>query len=147
MIAVIQRVKRAGVSLKDGTTSEIGKGLLCFIGVGKNDSREEASQMADKTLSLRIFDDDTGKMNLNVRQIGGEILSVPQFTLLGRLRKGNRPSFDDAAAPEKALALWKFYNNCLSQECAAVKEGAFGKHMDVSLLNDGPVTIILKLKP
>ena len=146
MRVVVQRVAKAGVKVDGQVTASTGCGLLCLVGIGRNDTEENAEYLAVKTANLRIFEDDCGKMNLSIRQAGGEILSVPQFTLLGRLKKGSRPSFDEAAEPAKALALWEAYNSFLVREGIPVQKGSFGDHMEVSLINDGPVTIILKSK-
>ncbi len=144
MRVVVQRAAKACVKVGGQVTASTGCGLLCLVGIGKNDTEEDAEYLAVKTAKLRISEDDRGKMNLSIRQTGGEILSVPQFTLLGRLKKGSRPSFDEAAEPEKALALWEAYNAILAREGITVKKGSFGDHMEVSLINDGPVTIILE---
>ena len=144
MKVVIQRVNNAEVKTANGKISSMGKGLLCLVGIDRNDVPEDAAFLAGKTAGLRIFEDSCGKMNLNVKQAGGGILSVPQFTLLGFLKKGNRPSFDAAAPPEKARGLWEQYNSFLISENLPLHRGAFGEHMEVKLTNCGPVTIILE---
>ncbi len=146
MKVLVQRAGKAIVKTGGGVRASIGPGLLCLVGIGKEDSEEDAASLAGKTAGLRIFDDGSGRMNLDIRQIRGEILSVPQFTLFGRLKKGNRPSFDDAAAPETALELWERYNGFLAESGITVKKGAFGEHMEITLVNDGPVTIMLDSK-
>lgn len=147
MKIVLQRVKEASVSSERKKTVSIGGGLLLLVGIGKNDKEEEAERLAKKIRNLRVFEDENGKMNLNILEKGGEVLSVPQFTLLGDTEKGNRPGFDAAADPRKAEALWKHFNGALTLEGVKVLEGMFGKHMDVKLVNDGPVTFILESSP
>lgn len=144
MKVVVQRVREASVSVEGRVIASTGKGFLCLAGIGRKDTPEDALRLAGKTAGLRVFEDCFGRMNLDIKQICGEILSVPQFTLLGRTEKGNRPSFDDAAGPEKAAELWEQYNNFLAESGIPVGRGEFGKHMEISLLNDGPVTIILE---
>jgi D-aminoacyl-tRNA deacylase len=143
---VVQRAGKASVKTRGAVRASIGPGLLCLVGVGKEDSEEDAASLAGKTAGMRIFDDGSGRMNLDIKQIRGEILSIPQFTLFGRLKKGNRPSFDDAAHPEAALELWERYNGFLAEYGIAVKKGAFKEHMEITLVNDGPATIILDSK-
>ena len=143
MKTVIQRVLKAQVSVDGKVISRIGKGLLLLVGVGKNDAKEDAKYLAGKIANLRIFGDDAGKMNLNIKQTGGEILSVPQFTLFANTGKGNRPSFGEAAASETAAELWKELNAGLRNENIPVQEGRFGSHMLVELANDGPVTLLI----
>jgi D-tyrosyl-tRNA(Tyr) deacylase len=143
MKVVLQRVKEASVSVEGVEKDSIGKGLLLLVGVGKGDTAGAAADMARKIGKMRIFEDDKGKMNLDIKQAGGEVLSVPQFTLLGSTQKGNRPGFDDAAEPARAEALWKGFNEVLRKEDIAVGEGEFGARMEVKLVNDGPVTFIL----
>lgn len=146
MRIVIQRVGRAEVRAPGGRSAGIGRGLLCLFGAAKEDDAEDAAFLGKKTLNLRIFEDGSGKMNLNIMQTRGEILSIPQFTLLGSLQKGNRPSYDAAAGPEKAFELWEIYNEELSVEGVPPGKGFFGERMEVSLVNEGPVTIILDSK-
>ena len=142
MKTVIQRVAKAQVSDNE-VISQIGKGFLILVGVGKEDTKKDAEFIAGKIASLRIFEDNNGKMNLDIKQAGGEILSVPQFTLLADTHKGNRPGFDRAASPEIAKVIWKELNTRLTNEGINVSEGKFGAHMLVELVNDGPVTILL----
>ncbi len=144
MKVVVQRAGKASVKTSGRVRASIGPGLLCLVGIGKEDSDEDAASLAKKTAGLRIFDDGSGRMNLDIKQVRGEILSIPQFTLLGRMKKGNRPSFDDAAEHDKALRLWERYNDCLSESGIPVRKGQFGEHMAITLVNDGPVTIILE---
>lgn len=146
MRVVIQRAGKAGVTTGDGKDARIGPGLLCLVGVAEDDDPSDAQALAKKTSRLRVFEDGSGRMNLDIGQTGGEVLSIPQFTLLGSLKKGSRPSFDQAAGPEKALELWELYNQALAREGLPVQKGFFGEHMKVSLVNEGPVTIILDSK-
>jgi D-tyrosyl-tRNA(Tyr) deacylase len=146
MRAVVQRVKEARVEVNGNVVGSIGQGLLVFLGVGKNDGDEDISYIVDKLLHLRIFEDDQGKMNRSVLDIGGEILIVSQFTLFGDCRKGRRPSFADAAPPEQAEVL---YEECIKRLRTAgitVATGKFREMMKVFILNDGPVTILLDSK-
>lgn len=147
MRIVLQRVKKASVSAGGNTIASIDGGFLLLVGVGKEDSSSEAKELAEKISKLRVFEDAEGKMNLDVREVKKEALSVPQFTLLGSTDKGNRPGFDNAANPDKAKSLWKEFNSFLSSSGIRVEEGVFGAHMEVSLINDGPVTFVLDSKP
>lgn len=145
MKIVIQRVSRASVTVEGELLSSIGKGLLVLVGVATDDSESDAEWLSRKTASLRIFDDDKGVMNLSVMDVGGEVLAVSQFTLLASTRKGNRPSYINAAGHEKAVPLYDLY--CRKVEEATgkpVKRGRFGADMKVELLNDGPVTIVME---
>lgn len=144
MKALIQRVKKASVSIDDELYSEIGKGLLIFLGVEKNDCEENAVKLADKISNLRIFEDENAKMNLSVKDIQGEILVVSQFTLCGDCKKGTRPSFDKAALPDKAVDLYEFFINKIKEHGIPVKTGKFRAMMDVALVNDGPVTFFIE---
>jgi D-tyrosyl-tRNA(Tyr) deacylase len=143
MKIVIQRVKHATVTVEGRSVAEVKQGLLLLVGVGKGDSVEEIGRLAKKVINLRIFEDEQGKMNLDIKQINGEILSIPQFTLYADTRKGNRPGFDLSAEPSMAKEYWERFNDTLRKEGAAVKTGIFGAHMAVELVNNGPVTIIL----
>ena len=145
MRVVLQRVKNASVMVSGETISEIGEGLLLLVGVAKDDGEGEASWLAGKIAGLRIFNDEDGKMNLGVRDVGGEILAVSQFTLLADTRKGKRPSFIQAALPEEAEPLFDYFCERLREAgIASVQTGSFGAMMDVALVNDGPVTIVLE---
>ncbi len=146
MRAVIQRVSRAGVRVEGKTLSEIGRGYVVLLGVERDDTEADAAYMAKKIASLRIFEDDSGRMNLSIKDVGGQVLCVSQFTLMGDVRKGRRPSFDRAEQPDVAEALYRRTIECMRAEGITVKEGLFGSHMEVSILNDGPVTILLDSK-
>lgn len=143
MRAVIQRVKSASVTVEGKVVSEINKGLLVFLGVAQEDTPDAVDYMASKIANLRIFEDDEGLMNLSVLDVGGEALVVSQFTLYGDCRKGRRPSFIDAARPEKADPLYQAFMDEISRLGVPVKAGIFQAMMDVELINDGPVTILL----
>lgn len=145
MRAVVQRVKRASVTVGERLTGSIEQGLLVFLGIEDTDSEQDCSYIADKVLGLRIFDDGDGKMNFSVQDIGGSILLVSQFTLYGDARKGKRPSFIKAARPEQAIPLYEKTISLLSA-AVPVATGEFQAVMDVSLVNDGPVTILLESK-
>jgi len=146
MRIVAQRVKMAKVSLGGEKVSEINNGLLILVGIGKDDSEEDLKYLSRKVVTLRIFEDDKGKMNLDIGQVRGSILSVPQFTLFADTGKGNRPGFEMSAGPQAAKKLWEEFNKMLVNCGADVKEGVFGSHMEVELVNDGPVTILLDSK-
>jgi D-tyrosyl-tRNA(Tyr) deacylase len=143
MRAVIQRVSRAKVTVEDEVTGEIGKGILVLLGVSRSDSEKEALHLLEKTLNLRIFEDAEGKMNLSLLDVAGDLLVVSQFTLYGDARKGRRPSFIEAAAPEEANRLYEFFVAEARKQLARVGTGRFQAMMDVELVNDGPVTILL----
>jgi D-tyrosyl-tRNA(Tyr) deacylase len=145
MKVVLQRVERAAVTVDGAEKANIGKGFLLLVGIGREDSVETAGTIAGKVTKMRVFEDENGKMNLDIRQVGGEVLSVPQFTLLARTEKGNRPGFDDAADPAMARGLWESFNERLRSEGLTVREGEFGAHMEVSLVNDGPVTFVIEM--
>ena len=143
MRAVIQRVKSASVTVEGRVVSEIREGLLVFLGVAQEDTLADIDYMANKIANLRIFEDDQGRMNLSILDIGGEALVVSQFTLYGDCRKGRRPSFIAAARPEKADPLYQEFMDKISQLGVPVKAGIFQAMMDVELINDGPVTMLL----
>lgn len=145
MRVVLQRVKNASVTVEGTRISEIGPGLLLLVGVARGDGEAQADWMAEKIAGLRIFNDGDGKMNLSVRDAGGEVLAVSQFTLLADTRKGKRPSFIGAALPEAAEPLFDYFCERLRDAgIESVKTGRFGAMMDVALTNDGPVTIVLE---
>jgi D-aminoacyl-tRNA deacylase len=143
MRAVVQRVSRAEVRVDGRITGSIGRGLLVLLGVAKDDGEADVRALAEKVAGLRIFEDDAGKMNLAVPDVGGGVLVVSQFTLLGDGRKGNRPSFVDAAPPEVANAHYERFCALLREKALPVETGVFRAHMDVESVNDGPVTILL----
>ena len=145
MKIVIQRVKRAQVSIDQQLRSSIGQGLLLLVGVGPDDSQEDMDYAVRKIVNMRIFSDAEGKMNLSIKDIEGEILSISQFTLFADTKKGNRPAFTGAAKPDIAAAFYEALNQKLAQE-VPVQTGIFGADMQVELVNDGPVTIILDTK-
>ena len=146
MKIVIQRVSEASVKVNNEITSEISKGLLLLVGVEEEDYQEDAGWLAKKIIDLRIFSDEEGKMNLSVKDINGEILCVSQFTLLADYKKGNRPSFIKAAKPEKAVPLFEYFKDLIKKSGLKTESGIFGADMKVSLLNDGPVTIVMDSK-
>ena len=147
MRIVLQRVKSANVAIEGSVVSEIEQGFLLLVGVGSDDTRDDASYLARKIAGMRIFSDENGKMNLSIDQVGGKILSVSQFTLFTDTKKGNRPSFTGAASPEAANKLYEEFNEILRTEYGLIVEtGEFGADMQVSLVNDGPVTILLDTK-
>jgi D-tyrosyl-tRNA(Tyr) deacylase len=144
MRIVLQRVSRARVTVEGRVTGEIGRGLLLLAGFTSGDTGEALAWMVKKVVSLRIFPDDEGKMNRSVEEVGGAILVVSQFTLYGDARKGNRPSFVDAARPEIAIPLYERFVALLRDAGRRVETGEFGAMMDVELVNDGPVTLVLE---
>lgn len=146
MRAVLQRVARARVAIDGGIVGEIGRGLLVLLGITHDDTTEQARWLAEKIASLRIFQDDEGKMNRDVGEIGGAVLIVSQFTLYGDARKGRRPSFIDAAPPEKAIPLYEAFINAVKALGLPTATGRFGAMMQVEVVNDGPVTLIVEGK-
>lgn len=142
MRAVIQRVAAASVEVDGEEIASIGRGLLVLLGVTHADDEKHAVAMADKLAHLRIFEDEAGKMNLSIADVGGEFLVVSQFTLYGDIRKGRRPSFTDAAPPEQARRLYERVIEELRRRGYSVQSGRFGAHMHVRLVNDGPVTLL-----
>ena len=143
MRAVVQRVSHAQVRVDGAVTGAVERGLLVLLGVAKGDGPDDARAMAEKLAALRIFEDPDGKMNLPVGEVGGGLLIVSQFTLLGDARKGNRPGFSDAAPPEEANALYQSVCELVRAKGLPVAQGVFRAHMEVELVNDGPVTILL----
>lgn len=146
MRIVVQRVSEASVKVQGKSAGEIGGGLLLLVGIEETDEEKDAEWLASKILNLRIFSDEDGKMNRSVLDVNGEILCISQFTLLADYRKGNRPSFIRAARPDKAVPLFEFFKSELSKSSVKVESGIFGADMKVSLLNDGPVTIVMDSK-
>jgi D-tyrosyl-tRNA(Tyr) deacylase len=146
MRAVIQRVNNASVTVKEQLVGQIKSGLVVFLGITHDDTEEDAKYLAEKVCNLRIFEDDSGKLNLSVLDKKGEILSVSQFTLYGDCRKGRRPSFTEAAHPEVAEKLYDKFNQLLRDMGINVATGVFQAYMQVKIINDGPVTILLDSK-
>ena len=143
MRAVVQRVRRGSVTVGEEVVGKIGPGLVVLLGVGRGDTVEDARYLADKIVQLRIFDDDQGKMNRSLQEVGGEILAVSQFTLFGDCRKGRRPGYSDAAPPEEARELYETFVQRLACQGLQVATGRFQEHMQVEIINDGPVTLLL----
>ena len=145
MKLVVQRVKNAKVEVEGKTVGKIDKGFLVLIGITHEDNEETADYLAKKLCNLRIFEDENEKMNLNLKQVDGKLLIVSQFTLYGNCKDGNRPSFTEAAPPEKAIKLYDYFcNQCKEKYGIETEKGIFGADMQVTLQNDGPVTIILE---
>jgi len=148
MIALVQRVREASVTVDNTTIGAIDRGLLVFLGIHSNDTTAEADWLARKCARLRIFADDAGQMNLSVRDVSGKVLLISQFTLYGSTKKGHRPSFVEAARPEIAEPLYEYFRDRLSDELEyPVACGSFGASMQISLVNDGPVTISIEREP
>lgn len=145
MRAVVQRVTKASCEVDGRVTGAIDAGLLVLLGVGPDDTPEVAAQLAAKLAKMRIFNDDAGKMNRSVGEVGGAVLSISQFTLYADTSRGNRPSYARAAAPDLARFLYAEFNDALRGLGLRVEEGVFGAHMVISLVNDGPVTITLEM--
>lgn len=145
MRAIVQRVKQTVLSVDGQVVSQIPFGLVVYLGVKKGDTKETAYKLANKIRSLRVFEDENGKMNRSVKDVGGQILSVSQFTLYGDVSRGNRPSFTEAESPEIAKPICEYFCECLENAGVVTKRGIFGADMKISQLNDGPVTIIYDL--
>ena len=143
MIAVIQRVKSAAVSVDGNTVGECGMGLLILLGVATNDTEEDARVLSKKIANLRIFTDDNDKLNLSVKDVSGEALVVSNFTLLANYKKGNRPDYLNSARPQTAEELYLYFTKLLSEELSRVETGAFGEHMEITATCDGPITITM----
>ncbi|MBQ2759442.1 MAG: D-tyrosyl-tRNA(Tyr) deacylase [Clostridia bacterium] len=144
MRAVVQRVLSSSVTVNGATVGEIGKGYMLLLGVCEGDTVKEAELLASKVAKLRVFEDENEKMNLSALDVDGEVLCISQFTLCADVKKGNRPSFTSSAAPDIANSLYEYFCECLKKEgIKKVEKGIFGADMKVSLVNDGPVTIIL----
>lgn len=146
MKVVLQRSGNASVTVDGEVTGAIRKGYVLLVGITHDDTEQDADYIAKKVAGLRLWEDEEGKMNRSIDEVEGEILSVSQFTLYGDVRKGRRPSFIEAARPEKAEPIWNYFNEALREQGLTVETGVFGAMMDVSLFNDGPVTIIIESK-
>ncbi|WP_346984078.1 D-aminoacyl-tRNA deacylase [Chryseobacterium sp. POE27] len=143
MKVVIQRVSESSVKVDGKIVGEIGKGLMLLVGIDENDEKSDADWLVQKILNLRIFRDENGKLNLSIQEIKGEILCISQFTLIADYKKGNRPSFIKAAKPDKAIPLFDYFKDEISKSGLKTESGIFGADMKVSLINDGPVTIVM----
>ena len=143
MRAVVQRVKRAEVRVGEEVVGRIKSGFIVLLGVGKNDTEASGEALAEKIANLRVFDDEQGRMNRSLLEAGGQVLCVSQFTLYGDCRKGRRPNYDQAAAPDQALRLYESFVECLRRRGIPTETGRFRAMMDVELVNDGPVTLLL----
>jgi len=146
LIALIQRVTRASVSVGDETVGSVGRGILALVGVERDDTEAEAARLAERVLGYRIFPDEAGRMNLSLLDIEGKLLAVPQFTLVADTKKGSRPGFSSGASPEQGLALFERFV-AEARRSVPVETGRFGADMQVSLVNDGPVTFWLQARP
>ncbi len=144
MRVVIQRVLNAKVEADNNITGQIGKGYLVLLGVGQEDTKQDAERIVNKMINLRIFSDENDKINLSLGDVGGELLIVSQFTLYADCRKGNRPNFINAAKPDKANELYEYFTDLCREKVPVVQTGIFGADMKVSLVNDGPFTVILE---
>jgi D-tyrosyl-tRNA(Tyr) deacylase len=147
LIALIQRVSAASVAVDEAVVGEIGAGLLALVGVERGDTEDEAARLAEKVAGYRVFADAQGKMNLSLRDTGGALLAVPQFTLAADTNSGTRPSFSSAAPPAEGERLFRFFAEAFSSTTLRVATGRFGARMRVSLVNDGPVTFWLRVPP
>ncbi|MFY3790872.1 D-aminoacyl-tRNA deacylase [Ureibacillus sp. MALMAid1270] len=146
MRVVIQRSKQASVTVDGEVSGAIDKGYVLLVGLTHTDTIEDVKYVAKKVAEIRLWEDEEGKMNHSILEHGGDILSVSQFTLYAETKKGRRPSFIEAARPEVALPLWEAFNDCLREHGLKVETGIFGAMMDISLINDGPVTVIVESK-
>lgn len=143
MRALVQRVSKASVRVEGVVRGEIGRGFVVLVGVAPGDTHEVAARLAEKAVALRVFEDEAGRMNRSLAEVAGEVLAVSQFTLFADTRRGNRPSFTGAAGPEHAEPLYETFCAAIESEGIRCARGVFGAHMDVTLTNDGPVTILL----
>ena len=146
MKLVIQRVSRASCTVDNKITGQIGKGFMVLVGIGLDDNKEIVEKMATKFSKLRVFDDENQNLNLSIYDVGGDVLSISQFTLYADASKGNRPSFINAMKGEEAKELYEYFNTCLENSNLKVETGIFGADMAIELINDGPITIILDSK-
>ena len=144
MRLLVQRVLNSNVKVDGKVVGEINKGYMVLLGITHDDGKENADYLVNKLLNLRVFEDENGKMNLNIKQVGGELLIISQFTLYANTKDGNRPSFTDAAKPDKANELYEYFVEKCKKENIKTETGIFGADMKVSLTNDGPVTILLE---
>lgn len=144
MKLVVQRVDNASLVIDNNVYSSIAQGYLVLFGAEKNDVKEQADWLANKVCALRCFSDEQGKMNLSIKDIKGEMLIVSQFTLCGNIKKGTRPSFDNAMNPEEAKKLYEYFISKVKEQNIPVRTGVFGAHMEITLLNNGPVTFIIE---
>ncbi len=144
MRCIVQRVAQALVEVENEVLGSIEKGFLVYVGIHHSDDEKTVEKMAQKVISLRIFEDEQDKMNLNLKQVDGQILSISQFTLYGDTKGNNRPSFIEAAKPEQAIKLYNLFNERLEEHCH-VEKGLFGAHMKIKSINDGPVTILIEM--
>lgn len=146
MKAVIQRTSQSSVTVNDQVIGQIKEGFTILLGITHTDTKEDVDLLVRKIINLRVFEDNDGKMNRSLKDINGSILSISQFTLYGNVKKGNRPSFAQAAKPDYALQLYNYFNEQLQKENIHVETGEFGAMMEVSLVNDGPVTIVIEIE-
>lgn len=146
MIAVIQRVSKADVSVEGKSVGSCNQGLCVLLGVSEEDTQKDAETLANKVINLRIFSDENDRMNLSLKDIDGEMLLVSNFTLLASYRKGNRPDYMKAASPQMAEELYKYFGELCQKDIKRVEYGMFGAHMELSIVNDGPVTIVMDSK-
>lgn len=144
MRIVIQRAEKAKVSVDGEVVGQISKGFMVLVGVGPEDTKQNADFLVNKMCNLRVFEDEQGKMNLSIKDVGGQILAISQFTLYADCKKGNRPSFTGAAKPEQANELYEYFMEEIRKQGIKVEHGIFGAHMKVDFINDGPVTILLE---
>lgn len=147
MRILIQRVKEANVMVNSNIVGEIGRGISVFVGITHDDTEKEAEYLSNKLCNLRIFEDENGKMNLSIKDVGGRLLIISQFTLYANCEKGNRPSFSDAGNPEIANKLYEYFCEKCKEKGIEVQKGIFGENMEVNIKNDGPVTISLEKAP
>ena len=146
MRVVIQRVKNASVKIDGNVNGTINTGFLVFLGIASTDTKQDVDYLVKKVVNLRVFSDENDKMNLSLKDVNGELLVISQFTLYGNCREGNRPSFIEAARPDVAVPLYEYFVEECKKQISVVETGVFGADMKVSLLNDGPVTIIIESK-
>lgn len=146
MRLVIQNVSFASCTVDNKIIGRVNKGYMILVGIGEDDNEEIMEKMANKVNKLRVFDDENGKMNLDIHDVDGKILSISQFTLYADCKKGNRPSFTKALGGDRAKELYKYFNQCLRNLGTVVEEGIFGAHMEIGIVNNGPITIVMDSK-